>query len=418
MAGTEDYSFYYSLENSPFWIKKADSAASAVTDGRIQHENKAITSPKYRYDDMVDSSRIPNPSFGIMRLAAENLLCHPFLVLRRQCQVNVFSRKYHTLPFSLVPVVIRLHQRQSMTVLWKGIGSALIVRGLTLAIEDVLSKITPWPKEIDRNSSLKAIGHHILLKSVSLAVVIPFYAASVVETVQSDIASEKPGIFDVFQEGIYRFLSWSAPQTGRLLPIWIILCPAVLCGTVHYIVSVLSAGLTRWGMTSAKKSKQRKQGALSKEVSFVEANDLDLSSRFAGSLVADVILFPFETVLHRLHIQGTRTIIDNLDTGASVIPILTRYDGFFDCWNTITREEGRWGLYKGLGALVLQYALQLSIIKGSLFTFYHMGDLFKPNPGIQPVSPRNQTVLSDRQDRSPKASPELPRGYPLHQQFN
>ena len=51
--------------------------------------------------------------------------------------------------------------------------------------------------------------------SVSLAVVIPFYAASVVETVQSDIASEKPGIFDVFQEGIYRFLSWSAPQTGK-----------------------------------------------------------------------------------------------------------------------------------------------------------------------------------------------------------
>lgn len=41
------------------------------------------------------------------------------------------------------------------------------------------------------------------------------------------------------------------------------------------------------------------QGALSKEVSFVEANDLDMSSRFAGSLVADILLFPFETVLHR-----------------------------------------------------------------------------------------------------------------------
>jgi solute carrier family 25 protein 46 len=54
----------------------------------------------------------------------------------------------------------------------------------------------------------------VCIISVSLAVVIPFYAASVVETVQSDIASEKPGIFDVFQEGIYRFLSWSAPQTG------------------------------------------------------------------------------------------------------------------------------------------------------------------------------------------------------------
>ena len=35
-----------------------------------------------------------------------------------------------------------------MTVLWKGIGSALIVKGLTLAVEDVLSKITPWPKSV------------------------------------------------------------------------------------------------------------------------------------------------------------------------------------------------------------------------------------------------------------------------------
>ena len=102
---------------------------------------------------------------------------------------------------------------------------------------------------------------------------------------QSDIASEKPGIFDVFQEGLYRLLSWSPPQTGnivlisklvfhtesffifpfifnfpgRLLPIWIILCPAVLCGTFHYISSVLATGLARWGIVSSKKQMQRKQ---------------------------------------------------------------------------------------------------------------------------------------------------------------
>jgi len=28
--------------------------------------------------------------------------------------VNVFSRKYHTQPFSLIPIVIRLHAKQSM----------------------------------------------------------------------------------------------------------------------------------------------------------------------------------------------------------------------------------------------------------------------------------------------------------------
>jgi len=35
-----------------------------------------------------------------------------------------------------------------------------------------------------------------------------------VETVQSDIASEKPGIFDVFREGVCRLVSWSAPRNG------------------------------------------------------------------------------------------------------------------------------------------------------------------------------------------------------------
>jgi hypothetical protein len=34
-------------------------------------------------------------------------------------------------------------------------------------------------------------------------------------------------------------------------------------------------------------------------MSAVEANDLEMTSRFAGSLFADVLLFPFETVLHR-----------------------------------------------------------------------------------------------------------------------
>lgn len=41
------------------------------------------------------------------------------------------------------------------------------------------------------------------------------------------------------------------------------------------------------------------QGALSKELGRAEANDLELSSRFAGCVVSDVLFYPFETVLHR-----------------------------------------------------------------------------------------------------------------------
>ena len=33
--------------------------------------------------------------------------------------------------------------------------------------------------------------------------------------------------------------------------------------------------------------------------------------------------------------QGTRSIIDNLDTGTSVVPILTRYEGVADCFSSL-----------------------------------------------------------------------------------
>ena len=40
-----------------------------------------------------------------------------------------------------------------------------------------------------------------MLKAVALGVTIPFYSASLIETVQSDIACEKPGVFDIFKVG-------------------------------------------------------------------------------------------------------------------------------------------------------------------------------------------------------------------------
>ena len=86
-------------------------------------------------------------------------------------------------------------------------------------------------------------------------------------------------------------------------------------------------------------------------------------SSIVGSLTAEALLFPVETVLHRMHIQGCRTIVDNLDTGREVVPIITRYEGFIDCMTTITQEEGTRGLFKGFGALVVQYMTTFALIK-------------------------------------------------------
>ena len=86
-------------------------------------------------------------------------------------------------------------------------------------------------------------------------------------------------------------------------------------------------------------------------------------SAAVGSLIADVVLYPLETVLNRLHLQGSRTIIDNLDSGFEVVPVITRYEGFFDCCESIRSEEGFGGFYRGFGALVLQYTVRLAAIK-------------------------------------------------------
>lgn len=79
-----------------------------------------------------------------------------------------------------------------------------------------------------------------------------------------------------------------------------------------------------------------------------------------------------------MYFQGTRTIIDNLDTGSSVTPILTGYEGFLDCYNTTLAKEGVAGLYKGFGALVLQLAAHLAIIKLTTFVVTEVSNLLKP----------------------------------------
>jgi len=76
----------------------------------------------------------------------------------------------------------------------------------------------------------------------------------------------------------------------------------------------------------------------------------------------------------RAYVQGTRTIIDNTDTGLEVLPIITRYDGAFDCYATVVAEEGFAGLYKGFGALVLQYAMHVALLKMTRLGF----DLLAP----------------------------------------
>lgn len=61
-----------------------------------------------------------------------------------------------------------------------------------------------------------------------------------------------------------------------------------------------------------------------------------------------------------------------------MIPILTGYEGFVDCYNTTIAKEGIGGLYKGFGALILQLAAHLAIIKMTTWVVSEVSNLLKP----------------------------------------
>ncbi|KAL4717230.1 hypothetical protein ACJJTC_017117 [Scirpophaga incertulas] len=403
MAGFGDYITY----NRPFGLDP-NRETNDLYDTRYQQiygyhtpVNEEYQGPPLVMDDIPDedNNSYVTTAINVASLITENLLSHPFIVLRRQCQVHNNLKSYHIVPYSLLPVVVRLHRRQDITTLWKGIGSTCIVKGLNLAVEDVVAKGTGWPKEIEKCQSILQFLQHITLKCVSIAVVTPFYSASLVETVQSDIASDKPALFDVFREGFVRILEWGTPSRGRMLPIWAIVLPTAALGVSKYLTHLLIKCMT----INVLRFQQRNKHELNDHYHLANQNntqnplieDIKMKANIFAFITMEIIFYPVETIIHRLHIQGTRTIIDNLDTGTSVTPILTGYEGFVDCYNTTIAKEGVAGLYKGFGALVLQLAAHLAIIKLTSLIVSEISNLLKPvkSPTSEDSAPSQQKYL-------------------------
>lgn len=121
---------------------------NSTRDLTLPLQNHRNAPPMYESpdDEEISVRKYLGVSVGLVSLITENLLSHPFVVLRRQCQVHHSSSRKHLVPFTLLPVIIHLHQRQGITTLWKGLGSCLLVRGMSLAVDDLISKVTPWPK--------------------------------------------------------------------------------------------------------------------------------------------------------------------------------------------------------------------------------------------------------------------------------
>jgi hypothetical protein len=99
------------------------------------------------------------------------------------------------------------------------------------------------------------------------------------------------------------------------------------------------------------------------EMEVIETPYINALTQLTSRFTALILLYPIETIINRLIVQGTRTIIDNTDNGIGVIPINTRYEGFMDCAQSISQSEGLFGFYKGMGSLVLDAAFQFALLK-------------------------------------------------------
>ncbi|XP_009703037.1 PREDICTED: solute carrier family 25 member 46 [Cariama cristata] len=307
-------------------------------------------------------NRFAGFGIGLASLFTENVLAHPCIVLRRQCQVNYHARNYHLTPFTIVNIMYSINKTQGPRALWKGMGSTFIVQGITLGTEGIISEFTPLPRELSHKWNLKQIGGHLLLKGLTHVIAMPFYSASLIETVQSEIIRDNPGILDCVKEGIGRVVGMGVPHSKRLLPLMVLTFPTALHGVLHYVISSIVQKLVLFILKRDNSHNLPTESSTSVQ-SMLDAYFPELIASFAASLCADVMLYPLETVLHRLHIQGTRTIIDNTDLGYEVLPINTQYEGMRDCINTIKQEEGMLGFYKGFGAVIVQYTLHVAVLQ-------------------------------------------------------
>lgn len=306
--------------------------------------------------------RLVGFSLGLGSLYFQEVLSYPIIVVRRQCQVNHTALKYHLTPFTVFQFMLKIQRKQGIGALWKGWGSSCVVQGFIITTEIGISELLHLPRDLSKEeqSTATSVIKHQFLKCLAIPLTLPFYSASLVDSVQSYQMGESRSLLLFFKDVFYRLAGWySSRGHGRLLPMYSLIAPTLLHGMLHYILkSFIEKTIIKFGQPVGKKVDEDEIAINAGKLYYTQ-----LLAGFLSSLFTDLLLFPLETVVNRLHVQGTRTIIDDTDNGVGVVPLCTNYEGMADCVTSICRDEGPAALYKGLGALFIQYVLQALILK-------------------------------------------------------
>ncbi|CAO4363482.1 unnamed protein product [Caenorhabditis nigoni] len=292
---------------------------------------------------------------GLSDVITKSLISHPCSVIRRQCQVHQNAASLHLTPVTLIPVICNSVAKEGIQTFWKGALGSSVLWGLTNVTEIVLGDLLGLPRTFVMNGSTEKYWRHIVLKGVTSVVMTPFYISSFIETVRSEsgIGGEDNKILDVLVKGVdrMRYFVSTGRDASRKFSIIHLAVPTAGFQVGHYM---LQTALYNQFFRMATRYVNRKPA--SEKTTYHDFLP-QMFAQTSSMVLTDLILYPFETILHRMYIQGTRTLIDNMDTGMSAVSITVKYSGFFDCVKKVLETEGFWALYAGVGAVLLEYSL-------------------------------------------------------------
>ena len=287
---------------------------------------------------------------------------------RRQAQVQSESSRAYLTPLSAVRMIYAMKYQQGTGVLWKGCFSSLVLTTAETVSNNLIDEIAPLD-----NPSLRV--KHIILKGISSFLLIPMYSVHLLRSIQSDLTvANQWSPLTIFIEPFQRIVGIKTGFYARALPLW-----HLISFSLPYFVGrhVLQYFLHRslLQIREAHFNRDHPTTAVVTQTSLETIDDIEcqltdtiphlvnrsflrIEATIISTFLANLLLYPYETVLNRLFVQGTRTIVDDLDrTGAGCIAINTRYVGVFDCCRTIVENEGSFGrgFFKGIGFLVLKF---------------------------------------------------------------
>ena len=306
-----------------------------------------------------------NSSPNILSYSIHLLFC------RRQAQIQNESSYAYLTPLSAIRMIYTVKYQQGSGVLWKGCFSSLILTGFETVSSNLIDELAPL------NNSLLRIKH-ILFKTISSCFLIPMYSVHFLRSVQSDLTiANRWSPLTIFTEPFQRIIF--GIKTGfyaRALPLWYLILFSLpyFVGrhVLQYFLNCHFLKKFNEDYTHIKDSSMNSNENQFETIDDIECQLIDtipnlversflrIEANILSVFLSNFVLYPYETVLNRLFVQGTRTIVDNLDqTSFGCVAINTRYLGVFDCCRTIVESEGNWGrgFFRGIGFLILKFGL-------------------------------------------------------------